>query len=134
AMHWFREWFGIQRLGKAADGRGYVSTLAPLLVLFHSCEIEKGNPQMVLGIEVAERNRKQTVALDETISEQGRAEFEPMVHHIERQGRNIELLANAGNMDFCWSGLAASHQRSAPDDDRQANLALRQLLGDIQRS
>ena len=88
---------------------------------------------MVLRIEIAERDRQHAVALDETIAEQGRAKLVTLFPSAERQRRDIDLLAHGADMDFGRSLLPPGQEGRAPDDDRQADIAPRQLLRKMQR-
>src|SRR5258708_25716267 len=69
-----RQTLGIERSEEPADGVGQVFVLAPGLAAFHAGQVAERDPQMVLRVEIADRDGKQIGAWHETFAKKRRAE------------------------------------------------------------
>jgi hypothetical protein len=99
-----------------------------------SRQIAQRDAHMVLRVEIAERDRHQAAAIDETVAEQRLAERQAMGAVRGRHGRQIDLLAHGIDVDLGRALLPAGHDGGAPGDDRRRQAASGQRAAEIKRA
>src|SRR6185312_10849992 len=85
------EAFGIQRLDQAPDRVGGVGVLEPGLATLHPRQIAERDREVVLWVEVAERDGDHVVARHEAVAEQGAAGGEPGLARVRRQRGDVHF-------------------------------------------